>query len=171
MQKLLDIIRGRRSIRRFTAGPVSDEQLEPLLEAMQWAPSAGNAQPWRVRVVRDRETKELLAQAALGQRFVAEAPVTLVVVVDQAEARRAYGSRGVELYCHQDTGAAVQNLMLTAHAAGLGSCWVGAFREAEVIRALSLDETTRPVALIPIGVPAEAPAPPRRKPLSQLVVR
>jgi nitroreductase len=169
--ELLDIIRGRRSIRRFAADPVTDEQLEPLLEAMQWAPSAGNAQPWRVHVVRDRERKELLAQAALGQRFVAEAPVALVVVADLDEAIRAYGKRGAELYVLQDTAAAVQNLLLAAHAAGLGACWVGAFRESMVSRALSLPEMARPVAVVPVGVPAETPAPPRRKPLTQLVVK
>ncbi len=166
---ILDVIRERRSVRRFRKDPVSDDQLLPLLEAMQWAPSAGNAQPWRVHVVRDGEQQRQLAEAALGQRFVADAPVVLVVSVHVPEAHKAYGPRGVDLYCLQDTGAAVQNLLLAAHVAGFATCWVGAFRETQVKRSLSLPSSLRPVALVPLGAADERPAPPRRKPLSELV--
>lgn len=169
LDRILEQMRSRRSVRRFADRSLSDGELQPLLEAMRWAPSAGNAQPWRVQVIRDGEQRDKLGAAALGQRFIAEAPLVLVVHVHLEEALHAYGSRGLELYCLQDTAAAIQNLMLAAHAAGLATCWVGAFRESSVAGLLSLPEALRPVALIPIGWPAEAPAPPRRKPLSELV--
>jgi nitroreductase len=167
------LIKSRRSVRRFDAGagPVPDEVVDELLEAMRWAPSAGNAQPWRAHVVRDGELRRRLAAAALGQSFVAEAPVAIVVAVELREARDAYGARGEELYCLQDAAAAIQNLLLAAHARGLGSCWIGAFRERSVAEALGLPGTQRPVAIVPLGPPAEAPTPPARRPLEELVSR
>lgn len=170
---MLALIRSRRSVRRFDAdaGAVPDEVVDELLEAMRWAPSAGNAQPWRAYVVRDEATRRRLAAAALGQAFVAEAPVTIVVAVELREARSAYGARGEELYCVQDSAAAIQNLLLAAHARGLGTCWVGAFRERSVAEALGLPAAERPVAIVPVGRPAEAPDPPSRRPLEALVSR
>lgn len=170
MTDLFELIESRRSVRKFTDDAVAEEQLAPLLEAMRWAPTAGNAQPLRFHVVRSSALRQRLAQAAVGQRFVAEAPVVIVVVVDEHEAQRAYGQRGVELYCLQDAAAATENLLLAAHAQRLGACWVGAFREATVIEALGLPQSQRPVALVPVGAPADRPAAPRRRPLAELVV-
>ncbi|HIE48213.1 TPA: nitroreductase family protein, partial [Candidatus Bipolaricaulota bacterium] len=148
---------------------VPPELLDQLLEAARWAPSAGNAQPWRFVVVGSEELKEGLVRAALGQRFLAQAPVVIVVCADLTRARQAYGSRGETLYCLQDTAAAVQNLHLAAFEQGLGTCWVGAFDEAEVARLLGLPPGLRPVALVPVGYPAETPAPRPRRPLSEIV--
>ncbi len=151
----------RRSIRRFTDEPVRREQLEKLVEAARWAPTAGNLQPWRFVVVTATVVKEALAAAAGGQRFVAAAPAVIgVAAVPPASAR--YGARGRELYCLQDTAAAVQNILLAAYEMGLGTCWVGAFDEAGVGRALELDADERPVALIPVGVPAKTAKSSRR---------
>jgi nitroreductase len=168
MADLLELIRSRRSVRRFTSELVADEVIEELLEAMRWAPSAGNAQPYRIHVVRDDAIKAQLSVAALGQRFIAEAPVVVVVTTERFEAQRAYRARGEELYCIQDSAAAIQNLLLLAHSKGLGACWVGAFRERSVAEALSLPGEQRPVAVIPVGVPATTPNPPRRRSLREL---
>lgn len=170
MVDLLELIGGRRSVRRFTSEPVADEVIEELLEAMRWAPSAGNAQPYRIHVVRDNAIKASLAVAALGQQFIAEAPVVIVVAVERFEAQRSYRSRGEELYCLQDSAAAIQNLLLLAHSRGLGTCWVGAFKEGSIAQALSLPGEQRPVAIVPIGVPSDIPKPPRRRTLRELVV-
>lgn len=169
MVDLLELIQGRRSVRRFTSDPVADEVIEELLEAMRWAPSAGNAQPYRIHVVQDETIKAGLAAAALGQRFIAEAPVVIVVAAERFEAQRSYKSRGEELYCIQDSAAALQNLLLLAHSRGLGTCWVGAFRERSVAAALSLPGEQRPIAIVPIGVPSDIPKPPRRRSLRELV--
>ncbi len=167
---VFEAIRRRRSIRRFLSDrDVDEKDLIMLLEAATLAPSAGNAQPWRFIVVRTPELKAALARAALGQGFVAEAPVVIVVCVDLARARAAYGERGESLYCIQDTAAAVQNINLAAVSLGLGTCWVGAFDEAEVMMALDLPASLRPVALIPLGYPAESPRPRPRRPLDEVV--
>lgn len=164
-----EAIHRRRSIRRFEPGrEVPPELVEKLLTAATLAPSAGNAQPWRFIVVLSPGLKGELARAALGQAFIAQAPVVLVVCADLERARRAYGERGESLYCLQDTAAATQNILLTATELGLGTCWVGAFDEGEVARLLGLPSSLRPVALIPVGYPAEEPPPRPRRPLPEV---
>ena len=164
-----EAIRTRRSIRRYTDEEVGPETVRELLDAARWAPSAGNLQPWEFVVVRRPELKEALARAALGQMFVAEAPVVVVVCADQMRSASIYGERGSSLYCLQDTAAATQNLLLAAHDRGLGACWVGAFREREVGCLIGVPPGIRPVAIIPIGHPAERPRPPARRSLRDII--
>lgn len=154
-------VKKRRSIRGFTTQKVPDEEARTLVEAACLAPSAGNLQPWEFIVVRDPEVKGRLRGAAHGQSFVSEAPVVFVVCAVPDRSASVYGSRGRSLYCLQDTAAAVQNLLLTAVANGLGGCWVGAFDEERAAEALGLPRGVRPVALVPVGYPAESP---RRRP-------
>jgi nitroreductase len=167
-EELLELLASRRSVRRFASGPLAPELEQRLLEAACSAPSAGNVQPWLFVRVRAAEARAALCAAALSQRFVTEAPLCIVVCADLRRAEQAYGERGLSLYCLQDTAAATQNLLLAAHALGLGACWVGAFRERDVRRALELPEHLRPVALVPIGLPVEEPSSPGRRPLEEV---
>ena len=162
-------IKGRRSIRAFTDEPVSENEVNQLLDAARWAPSAGNIQPWEFIVVRDAKVKRGLEEAALNQTFIEEAPVVLVVCANPTRSSRRYGSRGISLYCLQDTAAAIQNMHLAACALGLATCWVGSFEEEEVQRVLNLPDFLRPVAIIPVGHAAEKPEPRSRRPLSDIV--
>ncbi len=148
---LHDAILTRRSIRGFTSDPVSSEVATKILEAAIRAPSAGNCQPWEFIVVRDAAAKQALATAAFGQDFIAEAPLVIVVCANRARSRGRYGDRGTELYCIQDTAAATQNILLTAHSLGLGACWIGAFDERMVAEQMGTPSEVRPVAIIPIG--------------------
>jgi nitroreductase len=166
---VFEAIKGRRSIRAYKAVDVPEETVEKLIDAARWAPSAGNIQPWEFIVVRNPEIKRRLAEAALGQSFIEEAPVVIVVCADEERSARGYGVRGRTLYCIQDTAAAIQNIHLAAYALGLGTCWVGAFREDEARRILGIPEGIRPVAIIPVGFPAESPAPRSRRPLKQII--
>lgn len=166
---VLSAIKERHSIRRFKPDPVPEDILNTLLEAACAAPSAGNVQPWLFYRVHRAEIKEALAQAALGQKFVAQAPVVIVVCADLNRAGSAYGERGRTLYCLQDTAAAITNLMLAATSFGLGTCWVGAFDEGAVGRVLQLPPHIRPVAIIPLGYPAHSPSPTSRRSLSEVV--
>lgn len=161
MPVVLETIKKRRSIRRFRSDPVSQGIIRKLLEAACWAPSAGNLQPWAFYVVTSPALKKDLAAVA-SQRFVGEAPVVIVVCVVPERSAVHYGERGKNLYCLQDTAAAVQNILLAATSLGLGACWVGAFREEGVIKALGLSPEKRPVALIPVGYPISDIRPPRR---------
>ena len=148
---VLEAIKTRRSVRNFTSQPVSDREIETLLDAATRAPSAGNIQPWEFIVVRDSEIKHGLSQAALDQKFIEQAPVVIVVCADPRKSAPRYGSRGINLYCLQDTAAATQNILLAAHAIGLGTCWVGAFKEELAKKVLQIPEPVRPVAIIPVG--------------------
>jgi len=164
-----EAIYGRRSIRAFTRKEVTQAQLTRILDAGRQAPSAGNLQPWELVVVRDGKRKMALAEAAFGQYFIAEAPVVVVVCAHPARSARRYGNRGVHLYCLQDTSALIQNMLLASYAIELGSCWVGAFDEARAAEAIEAPDNVRPVAIIPIGSPAESPSASPRRSLEDIV--
>ena len=166
---VFEAIHGRRSIRAYKDEPVPDNVLKKILEAAIMAPSAGNLQPWEFVIIRDRERKERLAMAALGQMFIAEAPVVIVVGADKDRTSWRYGERGETLYCIQDTAAAIMNLMLAAYALGYGTCWIGAFHDDEVARIVGFPKNVRPVAIIPLGKPDEKPRAPPRMPLEKVV--
>jgi len=166
---VLEAVKGRRSIRTFKNQDVAAEIVEKLVDAARQAPSAGNIQPWEFIIVRKPEIKRRLAEAALDQMFIEEAPVVIVVCANEVRSSQGYGVRGETLYCIQDTAAAIQNIHLTAYSFRLGTCWVGAFREEETREILMIPYGIRPVAIIPIGYPAEVPTARSRRPLSQIV--
>ncbi|NWF86489.1 nitroreductase family protein [Candidatus Bathyarchaeota archaeon] len=166
---VFDAIKKRRSIRAFKSDDISSEIVEKLLEAASWAPSAGNIQPWEFIVIRKPEIKEKLAEAALSQTFIEEAPVVIVVCANENRSSQGYGVRGKTLYCIQDTAAAIQNIHLAACSFGLGTSWIGAFREEEAREILKIPNGVRPVAIIPVGFADESPPPRKRRPLNQIV--
>jgi nitroreductase len=161
-------IRERRSIRKFTDYILTRETYEKLTEALLWAPSAGNLQSRKFYFVRDDVLKMRLAAAALDQTFIAEAPLVVVACTDSLIFSR-YGERGVNLYSIQDVAASIMCMMLSAHEEGLGTVWVGAFREEEVSRVLDLPTNFRPVAIVPVGRPARIPNAPSRVTASEAI--
>lgn len=165
----LQIIYRRRSCRAFHSQPIPEGQVQLLVDALRWAPSAGNRQPWHFYQVTNLGLRRELVAAAGGQEFLAQAPLVFVVCAVPARSAQRYGVRGENLYVYQDTAAAVENLLLAATALGYGSCWVGAFDESAVRRVLQIPDSIRPVALVPVGVPAETPEPPPRMPVKEIV--
>jgi SagB-type dehydrogenase family enzyme len=139
------------------------------LEAAIWAPSAGNLNPWEFIVVRSEEGKRKLSEAALGQYFISEASVVVVVCANITRTSSVYGERGRKLYCIQDCAAATQNLLLAAHSLSYGTCWVGAFKDQEVSKLLRLPPNVIPLAIVPIGKPKEKPSTPGRISLTKVV--
>lgn len=168
---LFEIIRNRRSIRGFEKKPVSDEQIIELIDLARHAPSAGNIQPWEFIITKRPEIKKQLSIAALNQAFVKEAPVVIVVCINEERSGKRYGNRGVNLYSIQDTAAAIENMLLAAYAMGLGTCWVGAFREEMVRKTLITPSHVRPVALIAIGYPSKSPIKRGRRSLKEIIHR
>jgi len=166
---VLKAIKGRRSIRAFKSKDVPKEIVEKLINAATQAPSAGNIQPWDFIIVRKPELKRALAEAALEQTFIEEAPVVIVVCADENRSSYRYGMRGKALYCLQDTAAAIQTILLAAYSSGLGTCWVGAFTEEKTREILKIPIGVRSVALIALGYPDEAPPPRSRRPINQIV--
>lgn len=163
------VIEKRCSIRFFKAEPVPRDIVSRLLELACRAPNAGNIQPWLFVVVYNQEVRQQLARAAFNQSFLAEAPVCIVACAQPVLSSARYGKRGRELYCIQDTAAAVENILLAATSFGLASCWVGAFDEQAVARVLELEPEYRPVALVPIGYSRQHSSPRPRRPLEEVV--
>jgi nitroreductase len=157
---VFEAIATRRTIRKFTSQDIPMEILGVILDAGRYAPSAGNLQNWKFVIVKNKENRAKVAEAAMQQMWIAEAPVILVVCAEIEKVRMYYGIRGERLYAIQNCSAAIQNMILTAHALGLASAWVGAFDETMLRRAVNIPEDIRPQAIIPIGYPDEiVPAP------------
>lgn len=167
--EVFEAIAARTSVRKFKSDSVPAEKIDRMLEAAVRAPTAGNIQPWFFYVIKDEKMRNALMGAALGQKFIAEAPVVIVVCVDPEASAKVYGERGRNLYCLQDAAAAIQNMMLAAVSQGLGTCWVGAFDENKVADLLGLPPGRRPLALVPVGYPKETKKSVARKPLQEVV--
>jgi nitroreductase len=165
---VFETINARQSVRAYQAKPVEQEKLEAVLKAINQAPSAGNLQAYQVYLVEDQQLKRGLAKAALDQGFIVQAPAVLVFCAVAALAAR-YGRRGAELYCLQDATTAVAYAQLAATALGLATCWVGAFDDDAVARAVNLPKGERPVAILPLGYAAESPPRTPRRSLADLV--
>jgi len=159
----------RKMVRSFTKQPLMDDQVDTLLKVMVAAPSGGNREPWRIVVVQDQKVKEALAAAAFGQQFITQAPVVFVVSRVPSESEERYGARGRDLYSFQDTAAMVENLLVAAHAMGLAACWVGAFTDEAVAKAVKCRQGVLPVAVIPVGYADKASTKPPRRPMGEVV--
>jgi nitroreductase len=169
--ELSEAIAKRRSVRTYKKQDLPQGTVEKLVEAAHLAPSAGNVQPWEFVVASTQEARQMLSNAAYGQKSLQEASVVIVVCVDEKRAAESYGVRGKTLYCIQDTAAAIENILLTACALRLGTCWVGAFKEEDVRVVINAPKQMRPVALIPVGYPNELPAAKSRRPVSEVIHR
>ena len=160
---VFDCMRDNQSIRSFKSEPVPEPTLSRILEAACWAPSAGNLQPWYFYVVKNDDVKKAIAQACFDQEQVNAAPVIVVVMADPAQANDKYGERGAQLYCLQDTAAAIENMLLAAEGLGIGSCWVGAFDEPKVQQLVEAPPRLRAVAIVCLGYSEEANNPPKER--------
>ncbi len=165
-ERLLNLLKGRRSIRRYRPDPVPEELLEQILEAGRLAPSASNRQPWHFVVVRDEAVRREVAQHAayyfLRWAHVEEAPVLVVLCGDAR-------NRVYRQFLHEDIGLAGGQMMLQAHALGLGTCWLGGVDRKAIGDILKLPEGWDVIGLLTLGFPAEEPPPTPRKPLAAIV--
>ncbi|MBW2968269.1 nitroreductase family protein [Candidatus Woesearchaeota archaeon] len=158
----LECLEKRRSVRKFTDSPVEWEKVGNLLRAAQLAPSSGNTQDWKFVVIADKLKRAALANAALKQHWIAQAPIIIVVYSMPQATARYYGLRGEKLYTIQNSAAATENILLAATAQGLASCWVGAFDEKMVNQVLGAPDDARPQAIIPVGYSDDEPKLPTR---------
>lgn len=193
----IELARTRRSIRRYTPEPVAPALIETLLEAANWAPSAHNRQPWRFCVVQSAATKATLSahmaeawrsdlagdgadlseierRIAISQARLTGAPVLIVPCVTLEEMDSypdLVRSQAEWTMAVQSVALACQNLLLAAHAAGLGACWMCAplFVPALVRQVLALPDAWQPQAILTLGYPAEVRTR-TRAPLAERVV-
>jgi nitroreductase len=167
--RLDDVLRQRRSTRRFRTEDVPNAMLSRILDVAISGPSAGNLQAFRVIAVRQPDLRSALQRAAFDQHAVGAAPVVLLLCADEAASSSKYGGRGARLYAVQDATIAGTLAWLKAVDLGLAGVWIGAFDEAEVARVLGLGAGIRPVAMLPLGFGGESPEPLPRKGASDLV--
>ncbi|MCL7486876.1 MAG: nitroreductase family protein [Desulfobulbaceae bacterium] len=177
MDTVMEVITGRRSIRRYTSEDVPPQVLEDIFAAVRWAPSWANTQCWEIVVVSDQQIKEQL-QGVLSPKNPAclamiNAPLVLAVCGKnkvsgfyKGEAVTRHGDW--KLY---DLGLATQNILLAAASHGLGTVVVGAFDHEKAAGILALPEDVEVVTLVPLGYPDHAPGPPGRKALAEFVHR
>lgn len=148
----MDTILTRRSIRKYTKKQVPDETVRELLKASMSAPSAGNEQTWEFLIIRDRKTLTDLQKVHPHSQMLDSASVAVLVCGDLK--REVYSGFWV-----QDCSAATENLLLAAHAKGLGAVWLGIYPMQERVegmkKLLMLPENIMPLALVPLGYPAE----------------
>lgn len=159
---VMDAIRTRRSVRRYTEAPVENEKILECLEAARWAPSADNSQPWQFIVVRNSETRKKLADIHHWGRFMVDSPVVVVFLTDPRRSPNYY---------HGDAAVAVQSFLLAAHSLGLGTCWIGVINtefEKPMKKLLGVPEDLAVLCTVSVGYPDEKPGSSRR-PLEELV--
>jgi len=175
--ELMEAIRGRRSVRKYTPDPVSDADVETVLDAARWAPSWANTQCVRWIVVRDNNTRMKLADTLPhgnpANNAIRTVPVVFVACADTGRAGFKGGEEVTDKgdWYMYDAASAAHSLTLAAHALGLGTVHVGLFDAAKAGEIVGVPDNVRVVELIPMGRPAEQPHGPGRKELSELVYR
>ena len=148
---VLQAIKTRRSVRAYSPRPISDDVMQHMRDALRYAPSACNIQPWKFILVTDAKLRQDLARAAKSQMWMAEAPVTIVACGYPKLAYPRMGGKHSSLDI--DIAIALDHLMLAAVAEGLGTCWIGAFFEEQVKPILSIPAEVRVIAMVPLGYP------------------
>lgn len=156
MDEEIELLMTRRSIRSYTEQDVSEQQVTTLLRAAMAAPSAGNEQPWHFVVIRDRQTMQAIQEFHEYAGMLSHAPVCIAVLGDLEQERH-------DGFWVQDCAAATQNILLAAHALGLGAVWLGVHpvksRQKGVAKLLDLPDNVRCLSLVAIGHRAEEKPP------------
>ena len=155
----------RSSVRTYKKSDVEEDKLRKILEAARLSPSASNRQEWKFIVVKNKEARKKLADAALGQSFIGEAPVVIVACGTETRTTMLCGQPAYTV----NVSIACAFMILQAYELGLGTCWIGAFQEDEVKEILQIPESVRVVAMIPLGYPNRPPSQRSRKGLDQIV--
>jgi len=164
-----EAVRERHSVRSFSSQPVEPEKTKRILQAADDAPSAGNLQAYEIYHVTSRSCLHALARASFDQQFVAQVHEALVFCAHPTRASKKYGHRGASLYSVQDATIACTYAQLAATSLGLATVWVGAFNDDAVRKAIGIGNDLLPVAILPIGYPAEHPEAAPRRTLTDLV--
>ena len=163
--ELYEAIEKRYSVRAYEDTPVEQEKLDRILDAARLAPSGANHQPWKFVVVRDAATRKKLAPACNDQAFVAEAPVVIAGVGLESQRVMSCGVPGDPV----DLGIAMEHIALAAAAEGLGTCWIGAFKQDQVCKLLGVPAGAKVIEVMTLGYPADEPRPKKRKAIGEIV--
>jgi len=163
---VFEAIVGRRSVRRYKPDPVPKKLIEKILDAARWAPSGGNIQPWKFVVISDKKILEVVRKVSPG--YLGATPLAILVCSDREKEYMVGGALGRDYLSVADCSMAVENMLLAAHALGLGTCVVKSFSRIAVKEMLEIPEGIEPELLVIVGYTAHAPTPPARIPLAQM---
>ena len=159
---VFEAIRERRSVRQWKETPLTKEQVDTLKDAVTWAPSACNMESRKIYFVFD-EKKKAAVCAATGRQFLPKMPLVVVGCTDATRLSSRFGAEHGHDMAIMDVSASVQNLLLAAHALGLGAVWAGAIDRDAVAKALGAPKAVMPIVVVPIGYPTEKPSAPARR--------
>jgi nitroreductase len=158
---LIDLMKTRRSVRSFLPKPVSDEDAIKILDAARLAPSGGNRQRWKYIYVNDPQILRMIKNCSPG--FYGDAPVAIIAGIEEEN------SQSSSVIGLLDIGFAAENILLAAHALGLGGCAIGSFIAASVKKVVNAPDNFKPVLLFSIGYSDKVPDMPKKKKLSEIV--
>jgi len=159
-EDLLELIKNRRSIRSFQDKQVSDNEIQMILEAGRWAPSASNKQPWEFYIIRDKEILKEISKNAIYGRHIKRAAFAIAIVGKKTTSPNYY---------IQDTSLVSMNMMLMAWSLKIGTCWTGALNRKKVKLLLGLTENDYLLTVLPMGyIKGNIPKPTLRAALDQI---
>lgn len=175
MKSFLNLVKARQSDRAYLDKPVEPEKINRILEAVRLAPSACNAQPWKIIVVTDTEKRRLIADATASKllsmnHFSKQAPVQLVLIEESANFTSSVGGWATNKhYPHIDLGIVASHICLAATDEGLGSCMIGWCDEKKIRKALDIPNNKRVMLVILIGYTEQKQRDKKRKSLDEIV--
>ncbi|MFX1417687.1 MAG: nitroreductase family protein [Promethearchaeota archaeon] len=160
-QVFLEFLKGRRSIRSFQNTSLPEKDIEMILEAGRWTPSASHRQPWEFIVIKNKEIVEKISRNAFYGKFIKEAPVVIAIVGKTKISPKWYVI---------DTSLVSMNMILMAWSLGIGSCWIGTMNRGKVKVLLGLSENDYLLTVLPFGyIKGSIPDPKPRKPFNKIV--
>ena len=162
---VLDVIKSRRSVRSFFDKPVSDEDVKKILDAARLAPSGGNLQRWSFVYVKNPQVLRMIKNCSPGFYGSASAAIVIGMNVDGD----AYSTTSYSFVRTMDVGFAAENILLAAHALGLGGCAIASFNEACIGKVLNAPSNWKPMLVVSIGYPDKVPSMPSKKSLKDIV--
>ncbi len=162
---MLEEIKSRRSIRKFTDNEVGDQTIDLIIQMGTWAPSGLNNQPWKFIIIRDQHLKEEISTQTKYSRIIQNAPVCIAVFLDNAQIYDRVKDT-------QAIGACLQNMLLTIHDQGLGGVWLGEIlkNRETVERILDAPENCELMAIVALGHTEEKKSKGNRKPLNEVII-
>jgi nitroreductase len=157
LEDALDLLKKRRSIRKYKDKPVEQEKIEKCLEAARWAPSASNRQPWEFLIVKDNKARKKLSEIHTYAKFISESPVVFIPLTNP---------RAHQKYHMSDTALATLQYMIEAYSLGLGTCWAGVIDtpfEKDIKELFEIPQHLKILGLVATGYPDESPMRARKK--------
>jgi len=157
----LEFLKKRRSIRSYQDKMIPDSEINMILEAARWTPSASNRQPWEFIIIKDREILKALSNIAFYGKFLANASIAIAIIGKVSTNPRFY---------IQDTTLASMNIMLMAWSLGIGTCWIGTLQRERAKEILNIEKNDYLLTILPLGyIEGEIPKPRLRKELKEII--